>query len=95
MIKEQLYHLKKYTAEVSKTMEKAIEKAKVTAENYYRNGEYLCSEAVFTVINDYLNNPLPKEAVPGFRLSRWYRHGRLYLRSIDRRRNGLGIKIWS
>lgn len=44
-------------------MNEPIKKAKETAENYYRNGEYLCSEAVFTVVNDYLKNPMPKEAV--------------------------------
>ena len=44
-------------------MNEAVKKAKETAENYYRNGDYLCSEAVFTVINDFLNNPMPKEAV--------------------------------
>lgn len=44
-------------------MNEIVNKAKETAENYYRNGDYLCSEAVFTVVNDYLKNPLPKEAV--------------------------------
>lgn len=33
-------------------MGEVINKAKRTAEDYYRNGEYLCSEAVFTVVND-------------------------------------------
>ena len=36
---------------------------KERAEELYRNGDYLCSEAVFTVINDYLGQPLPPEAV--------------------------------
>lgn len=44
-------------------MENHINQAKSTAEDYYRNGDYLCSEAVFTVVNDYLGNPMPKEAV--------------------------------
>ena len=44
-------------------MEEHIKKVKSTAEEYLRNGDYNCSEAVFTVINDYLNNPMPKEAV--------------------------------
>ena len=44
-------------------MEQHINKAKSTAEEFLRTGGYNCSEAVFTVINDYLNNPMPKEAV--------------------------------
>ncbi|HHV07551.1 MAG TPA: C_GCAxxG_C_C family protein [Firmicutes bacterium] len=33
------------------------------AEELYKNGSYLCSEAVFAVVNDYLGQPLPPEAV--------------------------------
>jgi len=40
-----------------------INEAKERAENLYRDGDYLCSEAVFTVINDYLGQPLPPESV--------------------------------
>lgn len=43
--------------------EDIIQKAKETAEGYYRDGQYLCSEAIFTVVNDYLGNPLPRETV--------------------------------
>ena len=39
------------------------EKCRTTAENYYRNGKWLCSEAVVTVINDMLSRPLPPECV--------------------------------
>ncbi len=40
-----------------------IRTLKEKAETLYRQGDYLCSEAVFTVINDYLGQPLPPEAV--------------------------------
>ncbi len=33
--------------------EKIIHEARERAEGLYRNGDYLCSEAVFTVVNDY------------------------------------------
>jgi len=33
------------------------------AEIYYREGQYYCSEAIFTVFNDYFGRPLPPEAV--------------------------------
>ena len=39
------------------------EKCRTTAENYYSNGKWLCSEAVVTVINDMLGRPLPPECV--------------------------------
>jgi len=37
--------------------------SKERAESLYRDGDYLCSEAVFTVVNDYLGRPMPAEAV--------------------------------
>ena len=40
-----------------------MQELKQKAEELYRNGDYLCSEAVFTVVNDYLGQPLPPEAV--------------------------------
>lgn len=40
-----------------------IQELKLKAEELYRSGDYLCSEAVFTVVNDYLGQPLPPEAV--------------------------------
>lgn len=43
--------------------EDTIQELKGKAEELYRSGDYLCSEAVFTVINDYLGHPLPPEAV--------------------------------
>lgn len=43
--------------------EAALEEFKQKAEELYRCGDYLCSEAVFTVVNDYLGQPLPPEAV--------------------------------
>lgn len=43
--------------------EKAIRELSQKAEELYRCGDYLCSEAVFTVINDYLGQPLPPETV--------------------------------
>lgn len=43
--------------------EAIIREARERAENLYRNGDFLCSEAVFTVINDYLGQPMPAEAV--------------------------------
>lgn len=39
------------------------EKNRTDAENYYRNGQWLCSEAVVTVVNDMLGRPLPPECV--------------------------------
>lgn len=43
--------------------EEAIEKAKTTAEEMYRSGQFLCSEAVFLVANDYLGKPVSDEVV--------------------------------
>jgi len=43
--------------------ETTIQELKKKAEELYSSGDYLCSEAVFTVINDYLGQPLPLEAV--------------------------------
>ena len=43
--------------------EKIIREAKERAESLYRDGDYLCSEAVFTVVNDYLGRPVPADAV--------------------------------
>lgn len=43
--------------------EASIQELKQRAEEFYRSGDYLCSEAVFTVVNDYLGQPLPPEAV--------------------------------
>jgi len=40
-----------------------MQELKQKAEELYRSGAYLCSEAVFTVVNDYLGRPLPPEAV--------------------------------
>ncbi|NLI93317.1 MAG: C_GCAxxG_C_C family protein [Peptococcaceae bacterium] len=43
--------------------EHTLQELKQRAEELYRSGEYLCSEAVFTVVNDYLGQPLPPESV--------------------------------
>lgn len=40
-----------------------MEKAKNRAEEMYRDGKYLCSEAVFLVANEYLGRPVPDEMV--------------------------------
>lgn len=41
----------------------AIEAARQKAEEYYRSGQFLCSEAVFMVANEYLDHPMPDEMV--------------------------------
>ena len=40
-------------------MSKQIDVAKIrkTAENYYRNGDYFCSEAIVKTIKDAFNSP--------------------------------------
>jgi len=43
--------------------ETKIIELKKKAEELYRNGDYLCSEAVFAVVNEYLGQPLPPDAV--------------------------------
>lgn len=40
-----------------------IKELQKKAEDLYRNGDYLCSEAVFSVVNESLGCPLPPEAV--------------------------------
>ena len=40
-----------------------IEKAYVLAADRYRNGEFLCSEAIVYTINELLDEPLPKGIV--------------------------------
>ena len=41
----------------------AAQLARLKAEEYYRSGQFLCSEAVFLVANEYLGRPLPDETV--------------------------------
>jgi C_GCAxxG_C_C family probable redox protein len=43
--------------------EEAIEKAKSEAEEMYRTGQFLCSEAVLLVANEYLGKPMPDDVV--------------------------------
>lgn len=43
--------------------EAIIKEAREKAESLYRDRDFLCSEAVFTVVNDYLGRPVPAEAV--------------------------------
>ncbi|MGM0420299.1 MAG: C-GCAxxG-C-C family protein [Bacillota bacterium] len=40
-----------------------INEVRETAEGYFRRGEYYCSEAVLTTINDTLGQELPPEVV--------------------------------
>lgn len=40
-----------------------IEKARRQAEGMYRSGQFLCSEAVFLVANEFLGRPVPDEMV--------------------------------
>lgn len=51
------------TAKLQPTEIEAIEKARHKAEDLYRNGQFLCSEAVFLVANEYLGRPVPEEMV--------------------------------
>ena len=37
--------------------------AKKKAEELYRSGQFLCSEAVFWVANEYMGNPVPADMV--------------------------------
>ena len=37
----------------------SIQEIRTAAESFYRNGQWLCSEAVLTVINDALGGPMP------------------------------------
>lgn len=41
----------------------AVEHARHKAEEMYRSGQFLCSEAVFLVANEYLGQPVPDEMV--------------------------------
>lgn len=41
----------------------AIEDARQKAEEMYRSGQFLCSEAVFLVGNEFLGRPVPDETV--------------------------------
>jgi C_GCAxxG_C_C family probable redox protein len=43
--------------------EEAIEMAKHRAEEMYRTGQFLCSEAVLVVANEYLGKPMPDDVV--------------------------------
>lgn len=44
-------------------MEQSAEVARQKAEELYRSGQFLCSEAVFLVANEYLGCPLPDDTV--------------------------------
>lgn len=37
--------------------------ARQKAEEYYRSGQFLCSEAIFLVANEFLDHPVPDEMV--------------------------------
>jgi C_GCAxxG_C_C family probable redox protein len=39
------------------------ERLRRKAEEFYRSGQFLCSEAVFMVANEYLGRPVPDEMV--------------------------------
>ena len=41
----------------------AIEVARLKAEELYRSGQFLCSEAVFLVANEFLGKPVPDDMV--------------------------------
>lgn len=45
------------------TKEQLVADAKRTAEDYFRQGKYFCSEAVVQTINDLLGRPMPQDAV--------------------------------
>ncbi len=40
-----------------------VEQARRKAEEFYRSGQFLCSEAVFLVANEFLGHPVPDEIV--------------------------------
>ncbi len=40
-----------------------VELMRLKAEELYRSGQFLCSEAVFLVANEYLGHPVPDEMV--------------------------------
>ncbi len=42
---------------------RAVIEAREKAEELYRSGQFLCSEAVFLVANEYLGRPVPAEMV--------------------------------
>ena len=50
-------------AKLQPTEIEAIESARHKAEQLYRTGQFLCSEAVFLVANEYLDHPVPDEIV--------------------------------
>ncbi len=43
--------------------DEAVQKARAEAEEMYRTGQFLCSEAVFLVANEYLGKPVSDEVV--------------------------------
>ncbi|MGE5561058.1 MAG: C-GCAxxG-C-C family protein [Chloroflexota bacterium] len=45
------------------TRQELVAQAKATAEEYFRQGKYFCSEAVVQTINDLLGKPMPQEVV--------------------------------
>ena len=64
--------------------ENLIMTLKEKAESLYQQEDFLCSEAVLWVINDYLGRPLPQECVrlaSGFPVG--IGGGGLHLRRID------------
>ncbi|SJZ94793.1 C-GCAxxG-C-C family protein [Selenihalanaerobacter shriftii] len=48
---------------MKKTKETLINEARQEAEDYYRRGDYYCSEAVLTTINEMLGEEVPSEMV--------------------------------
>ncbi len=45
------------------TDSQAVETARRKAEEFYRSGQFLCSEAVFLVANEFLGRPVPDDLV--------------------------------
>ena len=50
-------------AKLQPTEIEATESARHKAEELYRTGQFLCSEAIFLVANEYLDHPVPDEMV--------------------------------
>lgn len=71
-----------------------LERIRKIAEDYYRNGDFYCSEAVVKTIIDEFQIDVSEDVIKGFRFSgRYGRHG-MYLRCSDRRSHGNRPCLW-
>ncbi|MFY0895259.1 hypothetical protein Q3268_00870 [Clostridioides difficile] len=77
-----------------KTKEEYLKEVRNISEEYFRKGEFFCSEAVLQTINDALGQPLSPEITVSIRISDRTWKGTMSLWSNIWGRDGFRYSIW-